>query len=163
MDPIHDLEEVIKIAPDLGSYCISVHANAPNASHAHEPLELGDIRVYKLLYNLRQTGFGKGRDVYVIYERGGGDDPFKRSVEALRLMVKFMEKDVHPGKLPPEFFGYRGAVAGDEIRQMQIIREHAYEPLRDLMEMPDEEFGMLSKTILAKGKKPEQWKKAEFR
>jgi hypothetical protein len=163
VDPVVDMEEVIRLAPDIGSYCISVHANAPNPSHAHEPLELGDIRVYKLLYYLRQTGFGKNNDAYVIYERGGGDDPFKRSVEALRIMISFMEKDIHPDKLPAEFYGYKGAVAGDETRQMQIVREHAYEPLKDLLELPDEEFGMLSKSILGKGKRPEQWKRAEFR
>ena len=73
VDPVLDMEEVIKLAPDIGSLCISVHANAPNPSHAHEPLELGDIRVYKLLYYLIKTGFGNsGRDVYVIYERGVG-------------------------------------------------------------------------------------------
>jgi hypothetical protein len=170
VDPILDLEELIKYAPDLGKICISIHANAPNPSHAHEPLELGDIRVYKLLYYMTKTGFGQsGRDVYVIYERGGGDDPFKRSVEALRLMIRYLDPSldssnpISPEKLPAEFYGYKGAVAGDETRQRQIITEHAYEPLKDLMEMPDEEFGMLSKTVLAKGKRPEQWKKAEFR
>jgi hypothetical protein len=163
VDPIVDMDEVVKLAPDFGSICISCHANAPNPSHAHEPLELGDVRVYKLLHYLRQTGFGKGRDVYVIYERGGGEDPFKKSVETLRLMIEQLEKDTPPDKLPPEFFGYKGAVAGDEVRQLQIVRDHAWEPLKDLMEMPDEEFTMLSSTVLKKGKRPEQWKKAEFR
>ncbi len=163
VDPIKDMEELVRLAPNMGSICISVHANAPNPSHAHEPLELGDIRVYKLLYYLRQTGFGKGRDVYVIYERGGGDDPFKRSVETLRLMIEQLVKDIHPSRLPPEFFGYKGAVAGDEVRQLQIVRDHAWEPLKDLMEMPEEEFTILSTAATKKGKRPEQWKKAEFR
>ncbi len=163
VDPIVDMEEIVRLIPDFGSICISCHSNAPNPSHAHEPLELGDIRVYKLLYYMRQTGFGKGRDVYMIYERGGGDDPFKRSVETLRLVAEQLEKDVHPSKLPPEFFGYKGAVAGDETRQLQIVRDHAWEPLKDLMEMPDEEFTMLGTAALKKGKRPEQWKKAEFR
>lgn len=163
VDPIVDMEEVVKLAPDIGSLTISCHANAPNPSHAHEPLELGDIRVYKLLWYLRQTGFGKGRDVYVIYERGGGEDPFRRAIETLRLTIEQLEKDVPPDKLSPEFYGYKGAVAGDEQRQAQIIRDHAWEPLKDLMEMPDEEFTMLGQTAIRKGRRPEQWKKAEFR
>lgn len=163
VDPIKDMEDIIRLAPDLGSYCISMHANAPNPMHAHEPLELGDVRVYRLLYYMRQTGFGKAMDVYVIYERGGGEDPFLRSVEALRLMLAQLVKDTHPNKLPPEFFGYKGAVAGDERRQLQIVRDHTWEPMKDLMEMPDEEFTMLSSTALKKGKRPEQWKKAEYR
>jgi hypothetical protein len=169
VDPIKDMEEMLELAPDFGEQCISVHANAPNPAHAHEPLELGDIRVYKLLYYLTRTGFGRHRDVFVIYERGGGEDPFQRSVEALRLMLRYVDPSlagrnpVDPEALPPEFFGYKGALAGDEGRQLQIVRDHAWEPLKDLMEMPDEEFTMLSGTILRKGKRPEQWKKAEFR
>ncbi len=162
-DPIIDMAEVVRLAPDIGEITISCHANAPNPTHAHEPLELGDTRIYKLLWYLRQTGFGKKQDVYVVYERGGGEDPFKRAIETLRLTLKFLEKDVHPDKLPPEYFGYLGAVAGDEQRQLQIVRDHAWEPLKDLMEMPDEEFTMLGTAALRKGKRPEQWKKAEFR
>lgn len=163
VDPIVDMEEVVKIAPDIGSLTISCHSNAPNPSHAHEPLELGDIRIYKLLWYLRQTGFGKNGDAYVIYERGGGEDPFRRAIETLRLVVEHLEKDIPPNKLGPEFYGYKGAVAGDESRQAQIIRDHAWEPLKDLMEMPDEEFTMLGQTAIRKGRRPEQWKKAEFR
>jgi hypothetical protein len=163
VDPIKDMEEVIRLAPDFGSICISMHANAPNPMHAHEPLELGDVRVYRLMYYMRQTGFGKAQDVYIIYERGGGEDPFMRSVESLRLMLAQLVKDTHPNKLPPEFFGYKGAVAGDERRQLQIVRDHTWEPLKDLMEMPDEEFTMLGTSALKKGKRPEQWKKAEYR
>ncbi|MCK4714865.1 MAG: hypothetical protein KAT35_04770, partial [Candidatus Aenigmarchaeota archaeon] len=163
VDPIFDMAEVVKLAPDFGALTISCHANAPNPSHAHEPLELGDIRVYKLLHFLRQTGFGKTDDRYVIYERGGGDDPFKRSVESLRLAIRFLEQDLPPEKLPAEFFGYKGAVAGDVQRQGQIIKDHAWEPLKDLMEMPDEEFTLLGQAAIKKGKRPEQWKKAEFR
>jgi len=169
VDPVEDIKKVLRNAPDFGKYCISIHANAPNPTHAHEPLELGDIRVYRLLYFLVKTGFGRDKDVWVIYERGGGEDPFKRSVETLRLMLQYLDPAVDsanpiaPSMLPAAFYGYMGPVAGDEQRQMQQVREHAYEPLKDLLEMPDEEFGMLSKTVLSRGKKPETWKKGELR
>ena len=163
VDPIKDMEEVIKIAPDIGEYTLAVHANAPNPLHAHEPLELGDIRIYKLLYYLRITGFGKKRTVYLIYERGGAKDPYARSVEVLRLAAKYLEQDVKPEDLPLEYFGIKGPVAGGLQRQLQIIREHAFEPLKDLLEMPEEEWGMLSSTALKKGRKPEVWKKGELR
>lgn len=163
LDPVKDMDEMINIAPDFGKYCISVHANAPNPMHAHEPLELGDIRVYKLLYYLWKTGFGRDREVYVIYERGGGEDPFKHSVDALKLMVKFMEKGTDPDKLPLEFFGIKGPTAGDIRRQSQIIQDHAYEPLKDLLEISDEEWGILSSTAVKKGKRLEVWKKGELR
>ena len=163
VDPIKDMEETIKLAPDFGKYTLSVHANAPNPLQPHNPIEMGDIRIYKLLWMLRKTGFGKDHDVYLIFERGGGDDPFKQSVEVLRLMVEHLQKDIQPDNLPPEFFGIKGGTGGDFKRQTQIIRDHAYEPLKDLIEMPEEEWTMLSQAAIKKGKRPEQWKKAEFR
>jgi hypothetical protein len=127
------------------------------------PIEMGDIRIYELLWILRETGFGKKMDTYLIYERGGGDDPFKQSVEVLRLMKEHLEKDIAPKDLPPAFFGVKLGTAGDQRRQEQIVREHAYEPLKDLLEMPEEEWTILSQVALKKGKRPEQWKKEEFR
>jgi hypothetical protein len=163
LDPITEMEKVIKIAPDIGDLTLSVHSNSPNPSHAHLPLELGDVRVYRLLWFLRKSGLGKRRDAYLIYERGGGEDPFKQSVDVLRLCARFLQRDVGPRDLPEEFYGMKGRIAGDERRQMQIVRDHMYDPLKDLLEMPEEEWGMLSSSVLKKGKKPEQWKKAEFR
>ncbi len=163
LDPVREMEDTLHLTPDMGAITISAHSNAPNPSHAHIPLELGDIRIYQLLWSMRKTGFGKNKDVYLIYERGGGDDPFKQSVDVLRLCAKYLEQNVPPEKLPPEFFGFKGPIAGDIRRQMQIIRDHMYEPLKDLLEMPEEEFSMLSSAAIKKGKRPEQWKKAEFR
>jgi sugar phosphate isomerase/epimerase len=163
IDPIKDMEEVIKLAPDFGKYVLSVHSNAPNPLHAHEPLELGDIRIYQLLWFLRKTGFGKDRKVYLIFERGGAKDPFAQSVEVLKLAAQFLEKDIEPKNLPIEYFGMKGPTAGGFERQVQIIRDHAWEPLKDLLEMPEEEWTFLSQAAIKKGKRPEVWKRAEFR
>ncbi len=163
VDPVKEFERLVKIAPDMGELTLSVHANAPNPMHAHEPLELGDVRIYKLLYFMRQTGFGKKKKAYVIYERGGAKDPYQKAVDVLKLAVQFLEKDIHPDNLPIEYFGMKGPTAGDIMRQTQIIRDHAWEPLKDLLEMPEEEWTMLSQAAIKKGRKPEVWKKGEFR
>ena len=162
VDPIKDMEDILKKIPDFGTLAIAVHANAPNPGHAHLPLELGDVRVYKLLWYLYRTGFGRDKLCYVIYERGGGDDPFKQSVESLRHVITYIQKNIDPDHLPPEFFGLKGAVAGDIIRQGQIVRDHAWEPLKDLLEMPEEEWGLLSSSAVKKGKAKE-WEKAKNR
>ncbi len=167
VDPIIDMEEIMKKVPDFGTYALAVHGNAPNPGHAHLPLELGDVRVYKLLYYLYKTGFlkdpsGKEKTAYVIYERGGGDDPFKQSVETLRHCLTYILKDTKPDDLPAEFFGVKGHVAGSIVRQEQIVRDHAWEPLKDLLEMPEEEWGLLSSSAVKKGKAKE-WEKAKNR
>lgn len=163
VDPLLEIKRLEKIAPDFGKYVISVHSNTPNPLHAHYPIELGDLDLYKLSYFLRKTGFGKqpGHDVYLWFERGGGDDPFRQAVDALKLIAKFLEKDVPPDELPEEYFGVK-LTGMDFRRQEQIMRDHRFEPLKDLMEIPEEEWGLLSTSATKKGKTKE-FKKEEMR
>jgi sugar phosphate isomerase/epimerase len=163
LDALTESNETVKTNKDLGEIMICVHSNHPNPLQPHAPIEMGDTLLYQLLYNLRTTGLGRNRMTYLLFERGGGEDPFKQSVDTLKLMARFLEKDVHPKNLPLEFFGIKGEVAGDIKRQAQIVQDHMYEPLKDLLEMPEEEWTMLSQAVVKKGKRPEVWKRGEFR
>jgi hypothetical protein len=124
-------------------------------------VEIGDVTLYTLFYYLRKSGLGKKHIVYMLFERGGGDDPFKQSVYALKLIAKYVEQEIPPGKLPPEFFGIE-FTAGDIRRQMQIMMDHRFEPLKDLLETPEEQWGLLSQSAVKKGKTKE-WAKEELR
>ena len=162
VDPLIEKDYLKKLAPDFGKFVLSVHSNAPNPLHAHYPIELGDMEVYRLNWFLRETGFGKQNfDVYLWFERGGGDDPFKQSVDTLKLCAKFLEKDIPPDHLPEEYYGIK-MTGMDYWRQEQIMRDHRFEPLKDLMEVPEEEWGLLSSSATKKGKAKE-FKKAEMR
>jgi hypothetical protein len=162
VDPMIEKESLKKLAPDFGRYVLSVHSNSPNPLHAHYPIELGDMEIYKLNWFLRETGFGKqGFDVYLWFERGGGEDPFRQSVDALKLCAKFLEKDVPPDKLPEEYFGIK-LTGMDFWRQENIMRDHRFEPLKDLLEIPEEDWGMLSSAATRKGKTKE-FKKEELK
>jgi hypothetical protein len=163
VDPLIEIDNIKKVAPDFGKYVLSVHSNAPNPLHAHYPIELGDMEIYKLNYFLRETGFGKHgkHHVYLWFERGGGDDPFRQAVTALKLCAKFLEKDIPPDKLPEEYFGLK-LTGMDFWRQEQIMRDHRFEPLKDLLEIPEEEWGLLSAAATKKGKTKE-FKKGELR
>ncbi|HLD77654.1 MAG TPA: hypothetical protein VJB16_01360, partial [archaeon] len=165
VDAVNESRRYIATKPDYGELVISVHANHPHPLHPHAPLDVGDVILYELLYNLRVTGLGKKRLAYLMYERGGGDDPFKQSVEILKRMAVELEKSpaTPPRELPIEFFGVKGHTMGDVERQMAIVRDKAYEPLKELLTMPEEEWTLLSQTAIQKGKKPETWKRAEFR
>jgi len=166
IDSLLESRAQILTKPDFGKLTIACHSNHPNPLHAHYPIELGDVILYELLYNLRVTGFGGGEQVgFLVFERGGGQDPFVRSIDALRLMAQFLEKKppVPVDTLPLEFFGMKGLTGGDIVRQIQIVRDKAFEPMKDLLEIPEEEWTMLSQTAIKKGKRPEVWKKGEFR
>ncbi|MBI4181675.1 MAG: hypothetical protein HY520_01780 [Candidatus Aenigmarchaeota archaeon] len=165
IDAILEARDFIAKTPDFGALTISCHSNHPNPLHAHYPLELGDVVLYELLYHLRVTGFGRDREAYMIFERGGGQDPFVHSVDSLRLMAEFLLKDppVPVDDLPLEFFGMKGLTGGDIQRQMQIVRDKAFEPMKDLLTIPEEDFTLLSQTAIRGGKRPEVWKRGEFR
>ncbi len=149
--------------PEYGKMVLSVHCTYPTPLHSHYPVELGQTEVYELLWLLRKSGSGKdpGHTVYLIFERGGGDDPFRQSVDALKIMVKYLNKDVPPEELDLEFYGLE-KTAFDVKRQEQIMMDHRFDVLKDLFEVPEEEWGLLSTAAVKKGKK-EIFKKEEVR
>ncbi|MBI4175791.1 MAG: hypothetical protein HY518_01180 [Candidatus Aenigmarchaeota archaeon] len=164
VDAVLEYEQVAKEIPDFGKYIISCHSNSPNPLHPHDPVEFGDMRLYRILYALRKVGLGKeGRTAFLILERGGGEDPVMRGVDAIRTIIKYLEKEIAPADLGLDFFGITEKMSGNMLRQEQIVRDHAYDPMKDLLEMSEEEWTMLSQAAIKKGKRPEVWKRGEFR
>lgn len=164
VDALHELEELVKPdkAPDVGKYIICVHSNYPGPLHSHKPIEAGDrYPIYQLLWALRKGGLGKYHTTYLLFERGGGEDPFQNSVWALRLMAQELEKDTHPDNLPESFYGIPASSA--VARQKVIVFEHAFDPLKGMLKLPEEEHTLLGTAAIRGGKRPEEWKKEELR
>jgi hypothetical protein len=162
VDPLQEFQELTEKIPNVGKFILSVHANYPSPLHSHRPIEIGDIIIYKLLWILRKAGLGKYHTTYLIFERGGGEDPFKNSVTALKLMAEQLEKDTPPEKLTPQFFGVAAGEIASEERQLTTIREHAFDPLKGLITVPEEEHGFLGRAAVEKGK-TEEWRKERYR
>jgi len=163
VDPFEELKDLVKNYPDVGKYIKCVHSNNPSPLHSHYPIQLGDDRIYKLLWILKEAGMGKDHLTYILFERGGGKDPFQHAVTALKIMIKFLEKDVHPKKLPSEFYGVSPRGLLSEERQWVTIFNNAMNPLKGLMKIPEEEYTFLSRAATEAGKRPEEWKKEEYR
>lgn len=164
VDPIEELTNLTKLVPDIGKYIICVHSNRPTTYHSHYPIELGDDLVYRLLWILTKAGMGKKEITYILFERGGFKDPFKHAVTALRLMVRFLKKGTHPNELPPEFYGIHPKGLLAEERQWVTLYMHAMDPLKGMLKIPEEEHTFLSRAaVTQEGKRPEEWKKEEFR
>jgi len=163
-DPLTEIKEFAKLAPDAGKHIISLHVTKPTPLHHHIQVEIGDIDVYKLLYELRTVGLGRHHTTYLIYERGGDKDPFKQSVTAIRLMVDQLEKDTKPEELLTklEFFGVGGPNIASFERQRTIIRQHARDPIEGLLVMPEEAHTFLGKAATEKPGGAEKWKKEEL-
>jgi hypothetical protein len=166
VDPLFEYSELVKAVPDIGKYILTLHITKPSPLHHHIEVEPGDIEVYKLLWTLRKAGLGKYHPVYLIFERGGGEDPFKRSVTAIKIMADFLQKDIPPEQLinKPEFFGVATQEFASPERQRVIIVEHAFDPLKGLIVVPEEEYTFLGGAALQKpGVTPEKWKKEELK
>ncbi len=165
VDPYKEIPEFTKLAPDAGKFILSLHVTKPTPLHHHLEVEPGDVEIYKLLWNLRKAGMGKYFTVYLIFERGGEAEPYKRSITALKIMVDHLEKNIAPEELikRPEFFGVTTGEIASEERQLATIREHARDPLKGLITVPEEAYTFLGRAATEKGKRPEEWKKEELR
>lgn len=167
VDPGKEFEVLRKEAPDFGKYVKAAHIYEPLPIHWHNPFDIPSdqqFKIYRWLFQLREMGFKEG---YLVFERGGGQNPFevtRTAVLAIREIIKNLDKDIDPKKLPLEFYGISSEGILSPERQMVIIREHARDPLRGLIIAPEEEHTALGKEALAKpGMTPEKWKKEELR
>jgi len=163
IDPVGELKDLTKNFPDAGRYIKCVHANNPSPLHSHFPIQLGDDRIYRLLWILKEAGMGKDHLTYILFERGGFKDPFKHAVTALKIMIKFLEKDVRPDKLPDEFYGVAPRGLLSEERQWVTVFQNAMNPLKGLLKIPEEEYTSLGRAATEAGKRQEEWKKEEYR
>ncbi|MEM5801923.1 MAG: hypothetical protein QXQ18_00860 [Candidatus Aenigmatarchaeota archaeon] len=167
-----DPDIVVDLMPeDAGKFVRIIHSGYPSVlmpAHIHIPLGTEAMwYLYKIYFKLQQKGMGKGKEVYIIFERGSPQE-VRQSITALKIIVEFLEKNIKPEDIlnkPEEFkkfFGIDiGQVASME-RQIVVIREHALDPLKGLIIVPEEEHGFLGRAVVEKGK-VEEWRKERFR
>lgn len=157
---------------DFGKMIVLFHLGqpVPYGGTAHIPVSRGSLaqeQIYRWLYWLRKKGWNEG---YIMFERGGGRtgqgklplEVFEDSVQALRQIAKYLEKDVKPEELPLEFFGISMENEPVFARQVVTIREHAWDPLEGMLQVPEEKHTFLSKTAVEKGK-AQEWERRKFR
>jgi hypothetical protein len=164
-----DPEKVIDLLPsDAGKFVRVIHAGYPSTlAPAHMLIPIGSeqqMYLYKMYYKLWKKGMGKENECFLVFERGAPES-MQQSLIALRKIKEFMEQNIDPGDLVKhlDFFGIAvGEIASPE-RQMNIIHEHAWDPLKGLITTPEETYTSLGKAATEKGKRPEEWKKEELR
>jgi len=162
-----DIEKEILNAPkDIGKYVTAIHIYSLVPIHMHWPIDIGSEEqriTYKYLWLLRERGMIKAD---LIFERGQGQQPgeyLKTSVQAVRMIANHLDKNFHPDKLPIEFYGASSEGFYSPTRQEATIKEHFFDPLKGMLQVPEEEFTFLSSAAIAKGKKPEEFKKEELK
>ncbi len=168
-----DVTKLFKSAPnDFGKTIIAFHIGEPKPYKgvAHIPIPLNSEAqeiIYSWLYEARKKGFMNG---YLIFERGSGRggkgqgsyEVFENTVWVLRKIVQYLEKDIEPEELPPEFYGISVQNKETFARQLVTIRDHAWDPLKGVLMIPEEEHTFLSRAAVEKGKH-EEWAKRKYR
>lgn len=158
IDPIEEANRLLKEQPGDGKYISCLHTNAPRPIiGAHAPIEVmsNDMLIlYKWLYTLRKAGM---RDSYLICEMGGFG--IRQSGIAFRKLVEELEKDTPPENLPREFYGIDKDF---EARQRIAIREHALDPIKNLLVMPEDRWSAIGRRAVERGRGRE-WEEERYR
>ena len=157
---VNPAKEIEEISYGDAKYIKLCHLGFPTSLvPAHMPIPLGSneqLWLYERLFELRKKGF---KDGWLIFERAGA--PRENVIIVLRLFKHYLERDIEPMKLPLEFFGMKEQ--GPEIARQQLaIREHALDPLKGMLVVPEEEYTFLSSEAVKKGK-AEEWKKEKYK
>ncbi len=158
-------KEIEEFCSDGGKYVKALHVGWPTPLQpAHVPIPLGSEQqewLYRWMLALRKKGFNERENRYIIFERAGGvgGDPVDQSTLALKKIVEFLRQEIPVNNLPKEFFGME-----DKTIKMQEseIREHAFDPVKGLLAIPEEKHGFLSKAAVGKGKEKE-WETEKYR
>lgn len=162
-----DPKQIVAELPEgAGKYVKVMHLGWPTpVQPAHMPIYLGSEQqkyIYEILYALRQKGFTDDEDKYIIYERGS--TPIAQTITAMKMIIKFIEKNISPDQLPlEEFYGVKTGEIASYERQREIIEEHSRDPLKGMVVVTEEKHTLLGKAAIEKGKRPEEWEKEEHR
>ncbi len=164
--------EIPKLPDDFGKYMVLWHLGqaTPYGGTAHIPIPRGSIaqeQIYRWIYWIKKKGFKEG---YLLFERGGGRtgrsnqnyEVFEDSVQAIKQIAYYLERDIEPHNLPPEFFGISAANKEVWARQVTTMREHAWDPLEGLLSVPEEKHTFFGRNAVDKGK-AQEWEKRKFR
>jgi hypothetical protein len=157
---VNIIKEIESIPYGSAKYLKLCHLGFPTSLvPAHMPIPLGSkeqLWLYERLFELRKKGFKSG---WLIFERAGA--PRENVILVLRLIKHYLEMEIEPKKLPLDFYGMKEH--GPEIaRQELAIKEHALDPLKGMLLVPEEEYTFLSSEAVKKGK-GEEWRKEKYK
>jgi len=154
---------------DGGKYVGVLHVGWPTPiGPAHVPIYLGSEEqenLYKWMFELRKNGFSENEDRFIIFERAGGvgGDPVDQSTMALKKIVEFLRMDVRPDDLTKEenlhFYGIDDSSL--KMQQTEII-DHMMDPIKGLLQIPEEQHGFIGGSAVQKGKAKE-WEAGKMR
>jgi len=161
IDPQEEAEKILKNQPGDGKYITCLHVNAPRPiMGAHAPIDLLShdmYTIYRFIYTLKLAGMDNS---YFIWEMGSYG--VRQTAIAFRNIIKALTnkpKPVPPNELSPEFYGLGEDV---EKRQRVAVMEHAFDPLRGMLHIPEEEWTKVGEAARERARARE-WELEKYR
>jgi len=176
-DPKAEIEETIEFYKKIKPYSrIAVYhigIPKPYGGTTHIPFDIGSdaqLLIYEYCYLLKNLGFREEFESYLIFERGGGVLPYeflKTVILGMRKIVEYLEKNVDPKEIkknPEKYIDFFGLSYDMFNRWYEIMKEHAFDPLKGLIVFPEETHTYLGREAIEKyRKRPEEWKAEELK
>lgn len=144
----------------------------------HGPWDRGDTQLYKWLYHMVDAGFccNPDEEGWIMYEVGGDD---RGTVYMARIAMNLIElgvtpEELDPGKVDPakdEYSDEKEALMARFFgmdqpsydREWAKIEEHAFDPLKGLLEAEEFDFTWSGRAAVENDNRPAEWNEEEFR
>jgi hypothetical protein len=156
------------LAPMMRMYHLTKPGNETRQSasgHTHGPFRYGDRQLYTWLYKMVQNGFTQSDErSSIMYEVGGEQTG---TVQKAKLSMNMIELDISPGELDPsrinpgeKYDSEKEALIArffemdrpSYSREWAKIEEHAFDPLKGMLEAPEFEYTFTSSAAKDRGK-----------
>ncbi len=153
------------------------HETRQSASgHIHGPFREGDVQLYTWLHDMVKNGFGKSDEHASIMYEVGGD--MTGTVQKAKLSMNMIELGISPEELDPakvdpgknyrnekeallaRFFGMDKPSFN---REWAKIEQHAFDPLKGLLEAPEFDYTFSSLGSIKNDNSPQEFMNEEYR
>ncbi|MFB6292452.1 MAG: hypothetical protein ABEI58_03590 [Candidatus Nanohaloarchaea archaeon] len=171
-DPDKPLANIVK------TYHLTKPGWEQQQGHRHGPFARGDTTLYKWLYNLVDAGFARNEDDpgIVMFEVGG---EYREEMYVIKVAMDMIQRGIEPDDLDPNKVPVSGDFENVEQeliarffgldkpnvnREWAKIEEHAFDPLKGLLEAQEFDYTWSSQAAVEQGgNRPNEWKGEEYK
>ncbi len=170
VDPDKPLADIIR------TYHLTKPGWEQQQGHRHGPFTRGDRTLYRWLYRMVDNGFCRGdEEAIIIFEVGG---EYREEIYMIKLAMDMIEMGIEPEEVKVEnvpsdgnyenvkqeliarFFGLEDSSVD---REWAKIEEHAFDPLKGLLEADEFDYTHSSRAATENENRPGTWKQEEYR
>ena len=150
--------------------------NSQGAGHLHGGFRFGDKELYTWIYKLVENGFAKGDETAVVMYEVGGEKVgtvMKAKLSMNMVEIGLKPEEVDPSRVDPnsEYENEEEALIArffrmdrpNYSREWAKIEEHAFDPLKGLLEATEFDYTSTSSAAIKRDNRPGEFQGEEYR